>query len=94
MRRGCSRTVPFLPGITHRLHWNFPAPSQLGGSEEEKLIEIRKIRDSIRQKIEAWAATIKNSETVLFPIHSIPKSFVLNQQGFAMLSENPVLLLL
>jgi arsenate reductase len=50
---------PFFPGITQRLHWSFPAPSQFGGSEEEKLAEIRKIRDSIRQKIEEWAPRIK-----------------------------------
>ena len=50
---------PFFPGITQRLHWSFPAPSQLRGSEEEKLAEIRKIRDSIRKKIEEWASTIK-----------------------------------
>jgi arsenate reductase (thioredoxin) len=50
---------PFFPGITQRLHWSFAAPSQFGGSEEEKLAEIRKIRDAIRQKIEEWAFTIK-----------------------------------
>jgi len=52
---------PFFPGITQRLHWGFPAPSQLKGSEEEKLAEIRKIRDSIRQKIEEWASIRKKS---------------------------------
>jgi len=50
---------PFFPGITQRLHWTFPAPSQLRGSEEAKVAEIRKIRDSIRQKIEDWAFTTK-----------------------------------
>ena len=50
---------PFFLGIIQRLHWSFPAPSQLRGSEEEKLAEIRKIRDSIRKKIEEWAFTIK-----------------------------------
>jgi arsenate reductase len=52
---------PFFPGITQRLHWSFPAPSHLVGSEEEKLAEIRKIRDSIRKKIEDWALAIKRS---------------------------------
>ena len=39
-----------------RLHWGFPDPSALTGSDEEKLVGIRPIRDAIRAKIEAWLA--------------------------------------
>jgi arsenate reductase len=42
---------PIFPGIVKRLHWSFEDPSALKGSEEEKLIEIRRIRDSIKEKI-------------------------------------------
>jgi len=45
---------PIFPGITQRLHWGFPDPSALQGTDEEKLREIRKIRDSIRNKVENW----------------------------------------
>jgi arsenate reductase len=48
--KGC----PIFPGVTTRLHWPFPDPSQLSGTDEEKLAAIRKIRDDIRTKIEAW----------------------------------------
>lgn len=37
-----------------RLHWGFPDPSALGGSDEEKLAGIRPIRDAIRQRITEW----------------------------------------
>lgn len=45
---------PIFPGVTKRLHWSFPDPSALTGTEEEKLVEIRKIRDTIKAKISEW----------------------------------------
>jgi len=45
---------PIFPGATQRLHWGFPDPSALQGSEGEKLEATRKIRDSIRTKVETW----------------------------------------
>ena len=41
-------------GIAERLHWGFPDPSGLKGSDEEKLAAIRPIRDAIQVKIEHW----------------------------------------
>ena len=43
---------PIFPGPTKRLHWSFPDPSQVTGSKEEKLEQVRAIRDEIRAKIE------------------------------------------
>ncbi len=48
---------PIFPGVTQRLHWGFPDPSQVRGTEEEKLQEVRRIRDTIRAKIEDWCAS-------------------------------------
>ena len=50
---------PIFPGYTKRLHWNFPDPSALAGTDDEKLQETRKIRDEIRARIEVW---IKEAE--------------------------------
>jgi arsenate reductase (thioredoxin) len=36
------------------LHWSFPDPSALVGSRENKVVEVRKIRDEIRDKVRAW----------------------------------------
>ncbi|MEW6515338.1 MAG: arsenate reductase ArsC [candidate division FCPU426 bacterium] len=42
---------PIFPGISERIHWGFPDPSALTGTHEEKMREIRKIRDAIKAKI-------------------------------------------
>jgi len=45
---------PGFPGVTQRLHWPFPDPEDLTGGPEEKLAEVRDIRNRIRDKVEAW----------------------------------------
>lgn len=43
-----------FPGSGKRLHFAFEDPSSLTGSEEKKLSGTRRIRDEIRDKIDAW----------------------------------------
>lgn len=45
---------PIFPGITRRLHWAFPDPSSVSGTDEEKLSKVRKIRDDIHKRIMTW----------------------------------------
>ena len=45
---------PIFPGTMQRLHWSFADPSQVTGTEEEKLAQVRIIRDQIRAKVEGW----------------------------------------
>ena len=45
---------PIFAGVTKRLHWSFPDPSALTGTDERRLQGTRKIRDDIRARIEAW----------------------------------------
>ena len=40
---------PIFPGITQRWHWPFPDPAAVEGEESEKLEEVRKIRDMIKE---------------------------------------------
>ena len=40
---------PVFPGITERWHYSFPDPSQIEGTDEEKLQRIREIRDNIKE---------------------------------------------
>ncbi|MDR3405802.1 MAG: arsenate reductase ArsC [Chthoniobacter sp.] len=49
---------PIFPGVTKRLHWNFPDPSAAVGSHEEKQGEARRVRDLIKTQIETWCAEI------------------------------------
>jgi arsenate reductase len=54
---------PIFPGVTKRLHWNFPDPSVLTGTPEEKLAKTRDIRDLIKTKIENWCQELAISST-------------------------------
>jgi arsenate reductase len=45
---------PIFAGVTKRLHWSFPDPSKLSGTDWERLEGTRKIRDDIRARVEAW----------------------------------------
>jgi len=49
---------PVFPGITHRLHWGFPDPAALVGTDEEKLTAIRSIRDDIKKKVMDWCDSL------------------------------------
>jgi len=46
------------PVPTKRLHWSFPDPSALTGTEEDKLATTREIRDLIKAKVESWCQTL------------------------------------
>lgn len=46
---------PIFPGVTQRLHWGFPDPSKVTGTDEERMAQVRAIRDQIRAQIEEWA---------------------------------------
>lgn len=45
---------PVFPGICKRLHIEFRDPSTLVGSDDEKLVEIRKIRDEIEASVKQF----------------------------------------
>ena len=48
-----NETCPFFPGATNRLHWSFEDPSKAEGSEEERLEVFRRVRDGIRDRVQA-----------------------------------------
>jgi arsenate reductase len=49
---------PVFPGITKRFHWPFRDPEELSGTHEEKLNDLRQIREQIRQKAIEWFKTL------------------------------------
>jgi arsenate reductase len=49
---------PIFPGPATRLHWSFPDPSEVQGSEAAKLEQVRAIRDEIREKIDQWCEEV------------------------------------
>jgi arsenate reductase len=56
-----AEACPVFPGVTNRWHWSIEDPAELTGSHEEKMIRMRKIRDKIRDQVEAFIAAIEPS---------------------------------
>lgn len=42
---------PVFPGVTHRLHLPFPDPAAVTGTDEERLAQVRRIRDAIKESM-------------------------------------------
>ncbi len=50
------QSCPVLPAATKRHHFSFPDPADATGTEEEKLLVFRRIRDNISQVLLAYVA--------------------------------------
>ncbi len=54
---GAAKECPAVwPGAIERLLWPFEDPAAAEGSEEERRIKFRQVRDQIHDRIRAWAA--------------------------------------
>ena len=56
---------PVFSGAQERIHWSFKDPSSLTGSKEDKMKEIRMIRDQIKNRIEKWVREIESGDVVV-----------------------------
>lgn len=45
---------PFFPGARRQVHWGFPDPSAAAGTEDERLVVFRSVRDAIAARIETF----------------------------------------
>ena len=45
---------PVFPGQVQRLHWAFADPSAFTGTDEQKLTQVRTVRDETLSKITQW----------------------------------------
>jgi arsenate reductase len=52
---------PIFPAERERLHWPFPDPSKATGSTEEKLRQVRPIRDAIREKVFEFVDRVRSN---------------------------------
>ncbi|MGE0269401.1 MAG: arsenate reductase ArsC [Candidatus Omnitrophota bacterium] len=50
---------PVFPGDVKRLHWSFQDPSSFRGTDAEKLDFTRRVKDQIKEKINAWLKITK-----------------------------------
>lgn len=51
-----AEVCPIFPGKAHRIHWSFPDPAAVMGSEAERLQAFRQVRDSIEAQLRASIA--------------------------------------
>lgn len=49
-----AETCPMFPGRAERIHWSFPDPSAVEGSDDERLSAFRTVRDDIAEQIHKW----------------------------------------
>ena len=49
-------SCPIFPSARSYQHWPFDDPADATGSEEEQLIEFRRVRDEIREQIKKYLA--------------------------------------
>jgi arsenate reductase len=51
-----AETCPLFPGLARRIHWSFPDPAAIQGSEAERLASFQHVRDAIEAQLKAWLA--------------------------------------
>ncbi|GDY20541.1 arsenate reductase [Verrucomicrobiota bacterium] len=49
------QVCPIFPGQVNRHHWGFDDPAHATGTDAEKLVVFRRVRDEIRRVFEAYA---------------------------------------
>lgn len=60
--RGAEKDCPVFPGVRKTLHWPYTDPSSISGSEQERLEQLRGIRDQIKATIVRWLEDIRRGD--------------------------------
>ena len=50
-------SCPVFPGAKETLHWPFDDPADATGTDEEKVVMFRRVRDEIKEKIQSFLNT-------------------------------------
>jgi arsenate reductase len=63
----CSREAaercPIFPGRSEKLLWPFPDPSTFTGTDDEKMAQVRTVRDAIRAKVKEFVDGLRATGT-------------------------------
>jgi arsenate reductase len=51
-----NEACPVFPGATQRVHWSFDDPSRATGTEAQRLVTFRRVRDEIATRLREWLA--------------------------------------
>ncbi len=53
-----AETCPVFPGKAQRVHWSFPDPAAVEGSDDDKLASFIQVRDSLEKTLGDWAKSL------------------------------------
>jgi arsenate reductase len=53
-----AEACPTLPGSAQRIHWSLPDPATATGSEDERLVVFRRVRNALETRLREWMATL------------------------------------
>jgi arsenate reductase (thioredoxin) len=53
-----AETCPSFPGPARRIHWSFPDPAAVLGSQAERLAAFGEVRDALEAQLRSWLATL------------------------------------
>jgi arsenate reductase (thioredoxin) len=57
-----AESCPIFPGNAERIHWGFPDPAAVIGTDEERLAAFIQVRDDLEATLKAWHESIMQSE--------------------------------
>lgn len=49
-----AEACPIFPGKAQRIHWSFPDPAAVQGTEDEQIASFRMVRDAIDNRLREW----------------------------------------
>jgi arsenate reductase len=50
---------PLFPGRAIRIHWSFYDPSQIAGTDQDRLQAFRRVRDQIHARLRQWLENLE-----------------------------------
>lgn len=57
-----TQQCPIFPGVSRIVSWSFPDPSTFIGSDEEIMEQVRRVRDTIEEKVKAFIDSTLSNE--------------------------------
>lgn len=57
-----AESCPLFPGRAKRIHWGFPDPASVIGTEEERLDAFERVRDALEATLKAWCEDLAQAE--------------------------------
>lgn len=53
-----AETCPVFPGKAQRVHWSFPDPAAVTGSDDEQVAAFVRVRDDLEATLRAWVTDL------------------------------------